>query len=99
MAEDPLKPIEQIDPTLPKLVGEIGDLAFKEGAIPSKYKYLIALALDASHGDIEGVTALAQAAIKAGATKEEIVEAVRVTHFVSGGGGIYTAAKGLKDIL
>ncbi len=99
MAEDPLKPIEKIDPTLPKLVGEIGDLAFKEGAIPSKYKYLIALALDASKGDIEGVTALAQSAIKAGATKEEIVEAVRVTHFVCGGSGIYIAAKGLKDIL
>ena len=99
MAEDPLKRIEDIDASLPKLVGEIGDLAFKEGAIPSKYKYLIAMAVDASHGDIEGVEALGRMAIEAGATKEEIVEAVRVTHFVSGGGGIFIAAKGLKDIL
>ncbi len=99
MAEHPLKTIENGDPKLYKLVEETRGLALGEGAIPNKYKYLIALALDATHGATEGVTSLAQAAMSAGATKEEIAETIRITHFISGVGTVYTASRALKDIL
>jgi alkylhydroperoxidase/carboxymuconolactone decarboxylase family protein YurZ len=98
MAGDPLEIFEKLDPELLKLVGNTHELALADGALPKKFKFLIAMALDASHGTIEGVRALAQAAIGAGATREEITEALRVAQYISGVGSVYTAAHALKDI-
>ena len=98
MSRHPLEIFERLDPELLKLVGNTRELALAEGALPKKFKILIAMALDASHGTIEGVRALAQAAIQAGATKEEIVEALRVAQYISGVGSVYTAARAFEDI-
>jgi len=98
MAEHPLKIFEKIDPELLKLVRETNSFALAEGALPRKFKLLIAMALDASHGAARGVRSLAEQAIKAGATKEEIVEAIRVTQYVSGVGSVYTAARAFKEL-
>ena len=51
-----------------------------------------------AHGAVEGVRSLAEQAIKAGATKEEITETIRVAHYISGVGCVYTAARTFKDI-
>jgi alkylhydroperoxidase/carboxymuconolactone decarboxylase family protein YurZ len=56
------------------------------------------MSLDASHGAVQGVRALAQKAMQAGATKEEIMEALRVTQYVSGVGSTYTAAQAFKEL-
>jgi len=56
------------------------------------------MALDASHGAVQGVKALAQEARQAGATKEEITEALRVAQYVSGVGSIYTASPALREL-
>jgi len=98
MAENPLKIFETIDPELLKFVKTTNDFALADGALPRKVKFLIAMALDASHGTVEGVRALAQQAMNAGATKEEIVEAVRVAHYISGVGCVYVAAEAFKDL-
>jgi len=98
MADHPLKVFERTDPDLRKLVQSTNDFALAEGALPKKIKLLIAMALDAAHGAAEGVRSLADQALKAGATKEEIMEAVRVTQYVSGVGAVYTAARGLAEI-
>ena len=98
MAENPLKIFETIDPELRKFVKTTNDFALADGALPRKVKFLIAMALDASHGTVEGVRALAQQAMNAGATKEEIVEAVRVAHYISGVGCVYVAAEAFKDL-
>ena len=98
MAEHPLKTIKNLDPELFKLVEDTRQLAIGEGALPRKFKFLIALALDASHGAVGGVTALAQAAMQAGATKEEIAETLRITQYISGVGSIYTAAQALREL-
>lgn len=98
MSGDPLKIFERLDPELLKLVGNTRELALADGALPKKVKFLIAMALDASHGTVEGVRALAQAAIHAGATKEEIAETVRVAHFISGVGSVYTVAHALENL-
>ena len=98
MSRHPLEIFERLDPGLLKLVGNTRDLALAEGALPKKVKFLIAMALDASHGTVEGVRALAQAAMRAGATREEIAETVRVAHYISGVGSVYTAARALEDL-
>ena len=98
MAEKPLKVFETLDPKLLKLVESTGEFALSDGALPRKFKLLIAMALDAAHGTAHGVKSLAQAAMQAGATKEEIAEALRVAQYVSGAGSTYTAAQGLREL-
>ena len=96
MAEDPLKVYEKLDPEIAEMVENLRDFAVFEGVLPKKVKLLIVLALDASHGAIQGVKATAHEAMKTGATKEEIAEALRVALYVSGASSAYTAANTLK---
>jgi len=98
MAEDPLKIFEKVDPELLKLVRNTNAFALADGALPQKMKFLIAMALDASHGTVQGVKSLAEQAIKAGASKEEIVETIRVAQYISGVGSVYTAARAFEEI-
>lgn len=98
MTDHPLKIFEKIDPELLKFVRTTNDFALSDGALPRKIKFLMAMALDASHGTVEGVRALAHQAMKAGATKEEITEAVRVAQFITGVGCVYVAAEALKGL-
>jgi len=99
VVSNPLEVFETLDPELLKLVQSTRQFAVGEdGALPKKYKYLIALALDANEGAVGGVTGLARAAMQAGATKEEIAETLRITQYICGIGSIYTAANALKDL-
>ena len=98
MAEHPLKIFEKIDPELLKLVQNTNAFALTDGALPRKIKLLIAMALDAAHGTVEGVKSLTQQAMQAGATKEEVMEALRVAQYVSGVGAVYTAARAFKEL-
>ncbi len=98
MSEHPLKVFERIDPEFLKLVENTRAFALSEGALSRKFKLLIAIALDAAHGSVNGVNSLAKEAMKAGATKEEITEAVRVAQFISGVGSTYTAGRGLGEL-
>ena len=98
MAENPLKVFERLDPDLLKLVGQTTELALSDGALPRKVKLLMAMALDASKGATEGVKALTQMAMQAGATKEEVAEAVRVAQYITGVGSVYTAAAAFRQL-
>ncbi len=98
MAENPLKIIEKLDLELFRNVEATQTLALGDGVLPRKVKLLMAMALDASHGTVEGVKALTQQAMKAGATKEEIMETFRVAQYISGVGCVYTAAHTYKDL-
>ncbi len=98
MSEHPLKVFEKLDPEFLKLVENTSKFALSDGALPRKFKLLIAMALDASLGAVQGVKALAQEATRAGATKEEIRETLRVAQYTSGVGSVYTAAQALKEI-
>jgi alkylhydroperoxidase/carboxymuconolactone decarboxylase family protein YurZ len=98
MAEHPLKIFETIDPELRRFVQGSNEFTFADGALPRKFKLLIAMALDASHGTVDGVKSLAGQAMEAGATREEVMEALRVTHYISGVGTVYTAARAFKDL-
>ena len=99
MAEDPLQVFEKIDPALRKQVESTAEFALTDGALSRKVKLLIAMALDASEGAVEGVKALCQMAVDAGATKEEIGEALRVAQYICGVGSVYTAAHAFEEML
>lgn len=99
MPEHPLKIYEDLDPKLLNLVTDTQKLALEEGALPRKVKLLIAMVLDAVSGAYEGVQSLAREALKAGATREEIAEALRVAQYICGVGCVYTAARALKEVL
>ncbi len=99
MPEHPLKIYEDLDPRLLELVNNTKDLALADGVLPRKVKLLIAMVLDAVQGASDGVQSLAREAIRAGATRAEIAEALRVAQYICGVGCIYTAARALKDVL
>ncbi|MHA1378577.1 MAG: carboxymuconolactone decarboxylase family protein [Candidatus Helarchaeota archaeon] len=98
MSLGPLTIYEKVDPELLKHVETSFKFALSDGALPRKIKLLIAMALDASHGAVPGVKSLAKAAIDAGATKEEILEAIRVAQYISGVGCVYVASHAIKEI-
>jgi alkylhydroperoxidase/carboxymuconolactone decarboxylase family protein YurZ len=98
MTEHPLKIYEKLDPELLEHVENSSDFVFADGALPRKYKLLIGMAFDASYGAVNGVKSLAQQALDAGATKEEITEALRVAQHLSGVGCVYTAGVALKEL-
>jgi alkylhydroperoxidase/carboxymuconolactone decarboxylase family protein YurZ len=99
LSENPLQVIKNEDPELVNLLENSHELAFAEGGIPLKYKFLIAMSLDAANGAVEGMKVLAMQAMQAGATKEEVMQAVRITNYIFGVGSVYTAARALNDIL
>ncbi len=98
MPENPLELFKSLDPEFFDLVSSNRGFALKDGALPLKTKYLIALALDAVQGASGGVKSLAMQAIQHGASKEEILEALHVANYICGVGSVYTAAYGLKDV-
>lgn len=67
----------------------------QDGALPAKTKLLIAMALDAAHGDKDGVKALSKQAYEAGATQQEMIETAEVVGVTCGLQGFYMALKGL----
>ena len=90
MAEHPLDALRKIDPVITQHLNDVDGLIYGDGALPRKLKLLIALAFDAAHGAANG--------LQAGATKQEIAEALRVAYHLAGVGTLYTASQGLKDL-
>ena len=76
--------LAQTDPPLFQLLQDTIDLTMRPGALDSKTKILIVLALDAFKGSEAGVSALVGQARNAGATEEEIREALRIAYLISG---------------
>ncbi len=99
MPEHPLTPMRKLDPAFMEQVSATNTLVFSDGALSRKHKLLIALAFDAAEGADDGVRSLAQSVLKEGGTREEIAEALRVAFYLTGVGCLYSASRGLRDIL
>lgn len=99
MPDHPLSTMRKLDPEFMKHVEDTEALVYAEGALPRRVKLLMAMAFDAANGAPGGVRALAEMALQAGATKQEIAEALRVAFHLSGVGSLYAASFGLKDLL
>jgi alkylhydroperoxidase/carboxymuconolactone decarboxylase family protein YurZ len=98
MPDHPLSTMRKLDPDFMRRVDDLDAAVYADGALPRKFKLLMAMAFDAADGAPGGVRALAEQAMKAGATKPEIAEALRVAFHLSGVGSLYTASFALKDI-
>ncbi len=98
MAEHPLAVIQETDPVFFDHLSQAHRFVFTDGALPRKTKLFIALAFDAAHGAVQGVKALSHQAQQAGASKEEILESLRVAYLLSGVGSAYTAAQALDGL-
>ncbi|OLS13293.1 MAG: 4-carboxymuconolactone decarboxylase [Promethearchaeota archaeon CR_4] len=98
MAENPLAHYRELDPDCVKNVEQMSAFALTDGALPKKVKLLVALALDATHGAVQGVKSLALQAIAVGATRAEIAETIRVACYVNGVSCVYTAAAAFREL-
>lgn len=65
--------------------GEMSKAAMTDGALETKVKELIALTIGVVHGCDGCIASHAQAAARAGATKEEAAEAIGVSIMMMGG--------------
>jgi len=72
------------------------EAAYKEGALSSKVKRLIALAAALKAGCTNCILAQTEAAINAGATKEEIIETLQVLIAMGGTTGIAESLRVIK---
>jgi len=69
----------------------------EDGAIPAKYKRLMVMMIDAIAAHPDGVAALAQDARAAGASEDEITEAVEVGYLFGGTPALVTGVNAFKS--
>ncbi len=98
MPANPLGTANKIDPQVVDHMRSTDEWVFSDGALSKKVKLLVAMAFDAAHGATSGVRALAQRAMKEGATREEIAEVLRVAYVMTGVGAVYIASQGLEEL-
>jgi alkylhydroperoxidase/carboxymuconolactone decarboxylase family protein YurZ len=98
MSSNPLDAYKEFDPKLIEHYEKLQGLSYSEGALSAKFKLLIAMAIDVEHGSLQGAIAIGHIAIKTGATKEEIVEALRVAYQIGGNRALFTSAQVLRAL-
>jgi alkylhydroperoxidase/carboxymuconolactone decarboxylase family protein YurZ len=99
MTPNPLRAITEIDPAFIEKIKKFEEESiYNDGALPKKFKYLMAMAFDATQGAVAGVRFLATRAVEVGATKEEVAEALRLAYHFGGIGSIYIGSQGLDGI-
>jgi alkylhydroperoxidase/carboxymuconolactone decarboxylase family protein YurZ len=98
MSSNPLDVYKEFDPKLIEQYEKLQSLTYAEGALSAKFKLLIALAIDVEHGALQGAIAIGRRALKMGATKEEIIEALRISYQIGGNRAIFTSAQVLQAL-
>jgi len=98
MSGNPLDIFREFDPKVLESWKNMQGLTFAEGALSAKTKLLMAMAIDAGHGALQGATAIGRRAIRIGATKEEIVETLRVAYSIGGNEALFTSALVLQAL-
>jgi alkylhydroperoxidase/carboxymuconolactone decarboxylase family protein YurZ len=96
MSSNPLDAYKEFDPKLIEQYENLQCLAYSEGALSAKFKLLIALAIDVEYRALQGAIAIGQRALKMGATKEEIIEALRISYQIGGNRALFTSAQVLQ---
>jgi len=98
LSVNPLDVYREFDPKIVESCNRRQDIVFSEGALPKKFKMLIAMAIVVEHGALQGPMALGRRALKLGARKEEIIEALRVSYYVGGSRALFTSAQVLRNL-
>ncbi len=89
--------MEEKDPEFYQQLKRALGVALAPGALDVKTKHLIVLALDALKGAQEGVKVVAAQARTAGASEEEIREALRLAYYVAGMDTVKTSLAAFGD--
>ncbi len=76
--------IEEHDPSFLNDLAATAADAFSPGALEVKYKFLLAMALDAQANHAGGTKSFARRAREAGASEREIIEVLRVLFYLGG---------------
>jgi alkylhydroperoxidase/carboxymuconolactone decarboxylase family protein YurZ len=76
--------MSEYDPVYHKMLEQMASTALSPSALDKKTMLLILVALDALKGAGQGVKVLADQARQAGASEDEIKEALRLAYYVSG---------------
>lgn len=76
--------MSEYDPVYHKMLQHVAETALSPSALDKKTMLLILAALDAGKGAGQGVKVLADQARQAGASDDEIREALRLAYYVSG---------------
>jgi alkylhydroperoxidase/carboxymuconolactone decarboxylase family protein YurZ len=76
--------LEEHDPEFLNDLAATAADAFAPGALEVKYKFLLAMALDAQANRVGGTKSFARRAREAGATEREIMEVLRVLFYLGG---------------
>jgi len=92
-----LKKLNTLAPAVMKAFWEFDKLAVADGAIPVKYKELIAVAVAATTQCPYCIDIHANNARRAGATEAELAEAVLVAAALRAGGAVTHATHALSD--
>lgn len=98
MPRTPWDLLREKDAEMAKMHDQLDSMAFSDRRLPKKIKLLMATAIDAVLGAEGGVRTYAGRAKEAGATEEEIFEAVRVATLIGGTRAQTTALRGLGQL-
>jgi alkylhydroperoxidase/carboxymuconolactone decarboxylase family protein YurZ len=93
MSLNPFDAYKEFDPKLLEQYEKLQGLAYSEGALTIKLKLLIALAIDVENGALQGAIAIGHRALKMGASREEIVEALRISYQIGGNRAFFTSTQ------
>jgi len=91
--------LEKFKQALPELMDAqtgVGNVVYKDGALTTKVKRLIALAIALRAGCTNCILAQTERALEAGATKDELLETLSVEVVMSGTTGIAESLRVLK---
>jgi len=91
--------LEKFKQALPELMDAqtgVGNVVYKDGALTTKVKRLIALAIALRAGCTHCIIAQTERALEAGATKDELLETLSVEVAMSGTTGIAESLRVLK---
>ena len=91
-----LDKLKQINPEVMTKEWEVLDIAYAEGALSTKVKRLMALAIAIRHGCSNCILGQVHHAINAGATKEEFLETISVGIAMSGTSGVAESLRVVK---
>ena len=98
MSKNPIDAYREFDPEIIKVYENLQGLIFSEGELPQKIKTLIAMAIDAENGATQGAIVLGQRALNLGATKKEIIAALRIAYLIGGTKALFTNTTVLKTL-
>jgi len=94
----PMEVFVRLDPSSASFYEHCNKVILSDGALPAKYKMLLVMGIGAARMCEDCVVQSMRAALNLGATREEVLEALKVA-FVSGGAQtIRTAKKALETV-